>query len=661
MNIRQIPLELVKPSPMNPRKTFDEADLQELAANIEKQGLLQPITVRQVAGGKSFELVCGERRYRAFSSLKAKEDKANEANVAAHRKKLTRFQSIDAIVREMTDEEAYDAMITENLQRKDVDPIEEAFAFGKLAERGNSAEEIALRFGKSTRFVLDRIKLNALIPELMVEVKEGKMSIAAAMIIARLDEENQHKYYSSYKDNYQAFTKATAERFCDNLFMTIDRSLWYSSHNQADEDFYGDCGCACSECSLNTANHGCLFYEMKAQDSGRCTERVKFQAKTLSFMKREIERRADSLVKQGEPLAFGKTVLSVAEDYEYTRGEHIAALKADLTAYIESEGYELVNPKDAFQSRCYYDADDERTVEMLASGELYRVLRLFNIGGAQLRDEFWYIKQGDTHTNCDTAGTPLQVQSLVNTLRNEENRLSASYAVKGANALKEHGLKSDLQLLENEEILIKTLICDKFSAIRTAIGFAPTVYEAEKLRDYIAAHPEMSTRIYRGFLLLTIYAENPVLYLATPHLDELGAYICPTEYQAAKDAVAKKFDKLKAKTQKELLKLGYGLDGKPLIIRETSEELDETKLVAQVKEKHPDALVLVKTEGNIYNFYGDDAVTAGSILKLNVVPKHNRPDVLCCGFFSGGFDKYLSALIGAGKRVCIINDNDSPE
>ena len=199
----KIPLDKVSPSPMNPRKTFCDKELQELAESIEKQGLLYPIIVRPKgcvgannekpneveSSSDSYELICGERRYRAYRLLKAKEDEENIQRVAAHRKKSDRFQTIRAIVREMNDDEAFDAMITENLQRVNVDPMEEAFAFAQLIQRGKTPEEVALKFGKSIRFVQDRCKLNSLIPELTLALKEDKMSIAAAMIICKLDEE----------------------------------------------------------------------------------------------------------------------------------------------------------------------------------------------------------------------------------------------------------------------------------------------------------------------------------------------------------------------------------------------------------------------------------------------------------------------------------------
>ena len=188
-------------------------------------------------------------------------------------------------------------MITENLQRKDVDPIEEAFAFGQLIEKGKTPEEIAARFGKSIRFVTERVKLSTLIPELMLAVKEEKMPIVAAQIICKLDEDQQKRYYSSYSNNYQGFSKSTAESFINSLFMSIEKSPWYQSDNQADEDFEGGCGIKCSECQLNTANHGCLFWEMKSQDAGRCTSRERFMQKRTEYIIRSVEEYSDILLK----------------------------------------------------------------------------------------------------------------------------------------------------------------------------------------------------------------------------------------------------------------------------------------------------------------------------------------------------------------------------
>ena len=109
--IQNVDIELIVPSPMNPRKHFDAEALSELSESIKQQGLLQPITVRPVNLSLQYEIVCGERRYRAA--------------------KMAGLPMIMANVREMTDAEAFDAMITENLQRRDVNPMEEADEIGR--------------------------------------------------------------------------------------------------------------------------------------------------------------------------------------------------------------------------------------------------------------------------------------------------------------------------------------------------------------------------------------------------------------------------------------------------------------------------------------------------------------------------------------------------
>ncbi|MCM1142478.1 MAG: ParB N-terminal domain-containing protein, partial [Muribaculum sp.] len=107
MEIKKIPLSLVIPSPMNPRKTFDEVELQELADNIEEQGLLQPITVREIELGNPlfqeewctethYELICGERRFRAMRILSEKW--AEMDAVAPKGESYNRFSEIDSIV-----------------------------------------------------------------------------------------------------------------------------------------------------------------------------------------------------------------------------------------------------------------------------------------------------------------------------------------------------------------------------------------------------------------------------------------------------------------------------------------------------------------------------------------------------------------------------------
>lgn len=404
MEIKQIPLSLVSPSPMNPRKTFDEDELQELADNIEKQGLLQPITVRPVKHPRDeygdrpdkYEIVCGERRYRAFSKLS---EKWSEMDcVAPKGETYNRFSEISAIVREMNDEEAFDAMITENLQRKDVDPMEEAFAFGQLIQKGKTAEEIAARFGKSVRFVQDRVKLNNLIPELMLAVKDDKMSIAAAMIIAKLDEEHQRRYFSSYSNNYKGFSKQTAESFTQSLFMSIDGAPWYQTDDQADEDYEGGCGCKCSECQLNTANHGCLFWDMKTEDAGKCTNRDKFYAKHSAFIIDMLNRFDHPVIRKGSPLEAGSVV--IVDDEEWCNPS-TKELKKAIYEKIRAAGFEVIKANEIFEGKCNYT--DKRLDRNIKMGYVYQCLKIFTYDNVRFDTQWRYFK-GKSNMLEDTAG-----------------------------------------------------------------------------------------------------------------------------------------------------------------------------------------------------------------------------------------------------------------
>lgn len=581
MDFKKIPLDLVKPSPMNPRRTFDEEAIKELADNIDKQGLIQPITIRpsayedliDEASGEVFsvptdyEIVCGERRYRAFCLLKAKEDKLNIERVAAHRKKYDRFQSIPSMVREMSDEEAFEAMITENLQRQDVDPMEEAFAFSQLIKNGKTAEEVALKFGKSIRFVQDRCKLNSLIPELMLAVKEDKMSIAAAMIICKLDEEGQKKYHSQYSNNYQGFCKATAESFVNGLFMTLAKSPWYQSDDQSDEDFDGGCDCKCSECQLNTANHGCLFWEMKSQDVGRCTNRVKFQSKLLAYMLKTIDDYAADLVLKGAPLTFGKVVIGA--DPEPYCSEAAKAVKQSFIAEIERRGYEVVIPSSAFDRKCWYDAEDERITSMLSTGEIYRVLVLGGYDMPTLTESFYYVKKGDTSTNSDESGRPIKVNEL---LRESRTIVSeTSYKVVAARkAIVKHGEFKERTGLDNAEFIVAySLMVKNNRELCLALGLGDYPRD-EEISEYVASNLDKAPFILRAWVknALDIGTQTITLDEATgiaePYIERIGELWCPTEYHEAITKAKEKREKAIKKIANQLKKLGYDLEGNKL-------------------------------------------------------------------------------------------------
>ena len=199
-------IELINPvliteSAMNPRRFFTKESVQELSESIRNQGLLQPITVRptpehtivfpeELSGKTIYDIVCGARRYKASI--------------------LAGLETIPCIVREMTDEEAFDAMITENLQRKDVEPMDEARAFNELHKRGTSFEELAARFGKSVSFIRLRIKLNDLVPDLAELLEKKELQISHAQELCKLSVEHQTALHNDkYSEKAQSIISGT--------------------------------------------------------------------------------------------------------------------------------------------------------------------------------------------------------------------------------------------------------------------------------------------------------------------------------------------------------------------------------------------------------------------------------------------------------------------
>lgn len=582
MDFKKIPMDLVQPSPMNPRKTVDEEAIKELAGNIEKQGLIQPITVRpriiqsalneEIQEG--YEIVCGERRYRAFKLLKEREDVVNLERVAAHRRKNDNFQSIPAIVREMTDEEAFENMIAENLQRQDVDPIEEAFAFSQLIKNGKTVEEIAAKFGKSIRFVQDRCKLNNLIPELMLAVKEDKMSISAAMIISKLDDEEQRTYHSRYAENYQGMTKATAESFVNNLFMNLSRAPWFDSDDQADEEFEGGCECKCSECQYNTANHGCLFWDMKNQDAGKCTNRVKFQAKQLAYLLKLVNDNADDLVKKGQPLEFGKMVIGF--DADQYGSDSAIAVKNAFKSECEKRGYEIVNPNSFFSSKCWYDVDDERVAKMKESGEIYRVLYLGGYDMPTLEECNYYIKKNAPDVNCNGSGTPIKVSEIIRDYKIAESTLDAGLLCDGIKAIHEKSvIDAERELYQVEVNLLLSLMLLNNRELCNDLGLGDFTKD-EEIHKFVADNPHKALYIIRGWMKRVLGTGfqmadyNAVRCIVKPYVDRLGELWCPDSYKEALTKTRAKYAKKQSKLVAQLKKLGYDLDGNKL--PETSEK-----------------------------------------------------------------------------------------
>jgi ParB family chromosome partitioning protein len=166
-SFQMLSLEQVRPNKDQPRKEFDPEAIEELASSIERKGILQPIIVRKTAKAGLYEIVCGERRFRAAT--------------------LCGLEKIPAIIKDLADDEFLEWALIENIQREDLNPLEEAEAYQKLAEEHKiSQEEIAKRVGKSRVAITNTLRLLRLPQEIRFYIVDGQLTAGHARALLTL-------------------------------------------------------------------------------------------------------------------------------------------------------------------------------------------------------------------------------------------------------------------------------------------------------------------------------------------------------------------------------------------------------------------------------------------------------------------------------------------
>jgi ParB family chromosome partitioning protein len=168
--VLEVPIEDVQPNRAQPRRTFEEASLQELAESIREHGLMQPILVRKQ--GAAFEIIAGERRWRA--SQKAG------------------LQTVQVIVKELADDDVFEWALIENIQREDLNPIEEAEAYRRLLDGRNlTQEQLAARVAKDRSTVANSLRLLKLPEEVRRQVIAGAISMGHARALLSLEDADE--------------------------------------------------------------------------------------------------------------------------------------------------------------------------------------------------------------------------------------------------------------------------------------------------------------------------------------------------------------------------------------------------------------------------------------------------------------------------------------
>ncbi|WP_417365604.1 ParB/RepB/Spo0J family partition protein [Flavobacterium beibuense] len=263
-------------SKTNPRKTFDEQALSELSLSIKEHGVLQPILVRPLSN-KKIELVCGERRYRAAKKAGLKEIPVN--------------------IRELTDDEAFELQIIENLERKDVHPIEEAEAFQRMLDSGRyTLADIAAKMVKPEAFITHRLKLNDLIPEIKQDFFHGELGIGHAFEIARLNKETQEGLFKFFKNRNGMQAYGTVKQLQAEI---NTHSMDLKNAPFAMDVNFKHAG-PCNGCVNRSSSNPELFPDVQDQD--KCFYKNCFMAKKDEF----VEQKTLEIITSGKDILIGK-------------------------------------------------------------------------------------------------------------------------------------------------------------------------------------------------------------------------------------------------------------------------------------------------------------------------------------------------------------------
>lgn len=295
---RMVDARLIFDDKNQPRKIFEAESLNELAADIKVRGLIQPIIIREdedrsvilpkeLAKETCYAIVCGARRFRA-------------AMIAG-------LDEVPCIIRSLTDNEALEFQISENLNREDINPMEESDAFQQLVHRGiKTPEMIADKFGVSVKYVYDRLTIQKVVPEVQEAVREGRLSITHAKQFARLPMFDQAKLVKEIDLNDTTLTVADIRDEINSMFkLKLDRAVFDTKDAKLVKG-----AVACEKCKKRTGCNLLLFEEVQTEDI--CLDSACWDAKLNAHIQLTIEKYKDA----------GKEVKLISAGWN-TKGENL--------------------------------------------------------------------------------------------------------------------------------------------------------------------------------------------------------------------------------------------------------------------------------------------------------------------------------------------------
>ncbi len=255
---RSVPLAQLQESPANPRRVFDDAAMQELAASIRAQGVLSPLLVRPVNSTHGYEIVAGARRFRAAQ--------------------LAEAETVPVRIVNLSDAEALEAMLIENLQRSDLHPLNEAAGFRALLdleEPKYSIEQISAKTGKKPGYIAAHLKLTELAPAVTEAFAKDEIGVGHALLLAKLQAEQQEEALAAcWQESYTNGSKAK------RILLPVRHLQQWIEHNillelaaapfpKDDAQLVPEAG-SCLECPKRTGHNVLLFADIGANQPDSC-------------------------------------------------------------------------------------------------------------------------------------------------------------------------------------------------------------------------------------------------------------------------------------------------------------------------------------------------------------------------------------------------------
>ena len=300
-----VSVEVIRGSATNPRKHFAQPALDELAESMRINGLAQPILLRTVVpdviGGICLEIVAGERRWRAA--------------------KLLGWLTIPSLIRNLTDQQALELQVVENLQREDLHPLEEADGYERLIlQHGYNVEGLAEKVGKSVAYVYATLKLTALVSEARTAFFDGKLNRSTALQLARMVPAVQSAAVAEVTagdDGHPLSVRRTQDLLKSRFMLDLRVAVF----DTEDPKLYPEAG-PCTTCPKRTGNQHQLFADVVNTDT--CTDPACFSDKKARHWARERERAA----KAGREVITGEAAAEIVPQWY---GPHYQRLNNDYT------------------------------------------------------------------------------------------------------------------------------------------------------------------------------------------------------------------------------------------------------------------------------------------------------------------------------------------